>query len=448
MMPDVSSPDPHAKSASSRDYSDYGLRPILMDASVAHAERYVAYEEDGTVVCRHPLLAARACAELRIPTSRQFPAIRATFDDLNKALSRLSNSPLVDGARPLRQLYEEEAALYEELAAAAYAEGKWEPDYGTYVLDARRGDLYLVAPERWHRLALVTSNAMLLTDPEVRLSWQAVRERLEGAVIGFAGVSVGGNICEGWLREARPRRVKVADPDWVELTNFNRGERMSVRHVVASRAERFEAKNPYESPRVSKADYLAYEQQLVDPYTKFYVYNEGLTRENLERFLLGDDRGEPRLDALVEEMDNLDLKVLVREECRKHGIDVLMLSDFGHRVHVLWNFFRSHPTESIGYSATDVALRETLAAAKAGDRNKMFEFISGLCGDDFAGDQFKAWMDGKGEQPTSSLPQSGATAMASGAVGGKELALHLLGHHEGGSRRIVYDLLSRRALDG
>lgn len=432
------------------DFREYRLRPILIDAGLAHSERQIEYEDDGTAICTHPSLEQYGRGGvMRFAPSRQFPAVRATFDDLNKALSRLSNSPIVDGSRSLRDAYEDEATRYEDLVAAAYANGRWEPNYGTYVVDHARGDLYLVAPKRWHRLALVTSNAMLLTDPQVLLSWQEVRRRLEGAVIGFAGVSVGGNICEGWLREARPERVKVADPDWLELTNFNRGERMSLRHAVGSRGERFDPRNPYESVRVSKAEYLAYEQQLVDPYATFYVYKDGLTRQNLDQFLCGDGAEEPAIDVLVEEMDNLDLKVLARERCRAHGIDVLMLSDFGHRVHVLWNLFKSDPGAGIGYGSSDEVLRAALDAAKAGDRNKMFEFITHLCGDDFAGDQFKAWMDGRGEQPTSSLPQSGATAMASGAIGGKELALHVLGHHDAGSsRRVVYDLLTRRAVDG
>jgi len=432
-------------SDASTDLTDYSLRPILMDAAVAHRGRQAVYEEDGTVVCRHPALDRYGRGpEMRIPPERQYPAVRSTFDDLNKALSRLSNSPLIDGKHTLRHLYEAEAGRYDALAAQAHDAGQWEPDYGTYVLDHCRGDLYLVAPERWHRLALVAGNAMLLTDPELRLSWQEVRRRLENAVVGFAGASVGSNICEGWLREARPRQVKVADPDWIEVTNLNRGERMGLRHVVASRAARFEPRSPYDTPRVPKAEFLAYEQQLVDPYVTFHVYREGLSRANLERFICGDGRGEPRLDVLVEEMDNFELKLLVREECRKHGVDVLMLSDFGHRVDLLWNFFHADPHSPIGVGASDEALRRTVEAAKAGDRKKNIEFIAGLCGDDFASDQFKAWVDGTGEQPTGSLPQSGATAMASGAIGGKELALHFLGHHAGGPRRTVYDLLNRR----
>jgi hypothetical protein len=439
------SPDPSAETAP--DPSVYSIQPLLFDAATAHAERLVTYEEDGAAVCRHPDLARRGfAAPLRVPPSRQYPAIRATFDALNKALSSLSNSPLVDGKSTLRSLYDDEAARYEELVASAFAEGRFEPDYGSYVVDASRGDLYLVAPERWHRLALVTSNSKLLTDPDGELSWQQIRDRLESAVVGFAGVSVGGNILEGWLREARPRHVKIADLDWVEPTNLNRGERMSLRHVVASRAARFDLKNPYDTARVSKAEYIAYEQHLVDPYLRTWVYKEGLTRANIDRFLQGDGGEEPALDILVEEMDNLDLKMLVRERARAHRVDVLMMSDFGNQAHVLWNRFRTDPAAPMGHAVDDAALSGALEIARRGERAKVFEFIGALCGADFAADQFKAWVDGVGEQPTGSLPQSGATAMASGAIGGKELALRVLGHHLEGPRRVVYDLQHRRVI--
>ena len=34
--------------------------------------------------------------------------------------------------------------------------------------------------------------------------------------------------------------VKLADPDRVELTNFNRAERVSLRHLVQSRSQRID----------------------------------------------------------------------------------------------------------------------------------------------------------------------------------------------------------------
>jgi hypothetical protein len=419
------------------DRRAYSLGPLRLDAAQAHREGWVRYESDTTAVVEHPDAGSR-----RFTPDHQFPAVRATLDDLNKSLSALANSPRAEGGQTMRQLYEAEVERYEALVAGAQAIGQLEPDYGTYVVDRAHGDLYLVAPERWHRLALVTSNSKLLTDPNGQLSWAEIRDRLERAVVGFVGVSVGGNLLEGWLREARPRRVKVADPDWVELTNLNRGERMSLRHAVAPRSSRFDPANPFDVPRVAKAEYIAYEQQLVDPYLDVDVYSEGITRENIEQFFSGGD-GEPPIDILVEEMDNLDLKILVRQVARERGVDVIMLSDFGHQAHLWWNPFSERRDAPLGYGADDATLLAALAATKTGDRAKVFEFVAALCGEDYAGDQFGAWIRGEGEQPTGSLPQSGATAMASGAIGGKEIALRVLGHAVPERGRVVYDLLHR-----
>ena len=427
------------------DRRAHALRPLRLDAATAHDNRWVSYERDATAVVEcDALTRATGKTSIRIGADRQYPAVRATFDDLNKSLSSLANSPRADDGKTLRELYDAEVERYETLVRDAQAAGRLEPDYGTYVVDHARGDLYLVAPERWHKLALVTSNSKLLTDPAGRLTWAEIRRKLEGAVVGFAGVSVGGNLLEGWLREARPRRVKVADPDWVELTNMNRGERMSLRHAVAPRASRFDPLNPYDVPRVGKAAYIAYEQQLVDPYLDVDVYEEGITRANLDRFLMGGD-GEPPLDILVEEMDNLDLKILVRQAARERRVDVVMLSDFGHQAHLWWNPFRERPDAPIGYGADDATLLAALDDAKTGDRAKVFAFVEALCGKDFAGDQFGAWIAGEGEQPTGSLPQSGATAMASGAIGGKEIALRVLGNPVPATGRVVYDFLNRNA---
>lgn len=425
---------------------EYALKPVLFDAKTAHSREWITYLDDGTVVIAHPILKELgAGASLHIPVMRQFSCIRATFDDLNKTLSRFSNSPLMDGANTLRQLYEKELNKYETLVIEAEGRGAWEPDYGTYVFDHRIESLYLIAPEFWHRLSLVTSNSKLATDPENRLSWQEIRRKLENTVVGFAGLSVGGNLLEGWLREARPRQVKIADHDWLELPNFNRCERASLRHLVSSKAHRFDLRNSYEVPRVLKADYIAYENNLVDPYLNLHIYKEQLSEKNMERFLVGDNDKEPRLDVLVEEIDDLDVKIALRQAARKHNIDVLMLTDFGHRTQVMWNPFSVSKSAKLGTACTDQQLLEALAETKTGDRKKVFDFIEHMCRFDFAGDPFEKYVNGDGEHPTSSLPQSGATTMIAGGIGGKEIMLQVLGHErETSTGGMIYDFLNRQ----
>jgi hypothetical protein len=349
--------------------------------------------------------------------------------DLNKSLSNLANSPAIRGTKTLRQEFDEEFGAYRDLVTKAYKDKVWEPDYGTYFFDYVAGNMYLLAPEKWHRLGLVTNIAKLVTAPKDALSWREIRKIFDTAVVGFAGISVGGNILEGWMREARPLQVKVADMDWEEVTNLNRLERGSIRYLVASRAHKKDIKNPFEMVRVNKAELAAYEQQMVDPYSRWFIYSSGLTDDNIERFILGNGKDEPPLDLFVEEMDNLPLKVKAREICRKHKIPLLMLSDFGHRALVQFQDFKADPKQTLGYEITDKKLYELLEkiTSGGGNRKDVFKFVEGLCGKYYAADEFKTWVKGLGEQPTSSLPQSGATAQIAGGIGGKIIAWHLLG---------------------
>ncbi|MEO8182476.1 MAG: hypothetical protein ABI895_26870 [Deltaproteobacteria bacterium] len=435
--------------ASRLDYRRYALQPLLLDASQAHREHLVRYDSDGTAWLRHPEHEQLGlAAAIAIGPEHQFCAIRATFEDLQRPLLGAPRSPLVAPEQTLSQAYEQEVRCYAALAAEAHAAGAFEPDYGSYVFDRVSGHLYLIAPERWHRLALVASNSKLMTDPGGQLSWVEIRRRLEGAVLGFAGASVGGNLLEGWLREARPKCVKLADPDRVELTNFNRAERVSLRHYVGSRSRRRDLRDSSQTPRMSKAEYLAYEQQLVDPYLDVYVYDEGLTPSNMSRFLLGDGKDEPAIDILVEEMDNLELKIAARERAREHRIDVLMVSDFGNMAHAVWNPFKDRADAPLAQSGDDEALLTALAAVRAGDRGRAAEFVSHLCGDDFRAGTFGAFMRGEGEQVITGVPQSGATAMASGAIGGKELAMRVLGRDYPAGNRVVYDFEAREGRQG
>jgi len=192
---------------------------------------------------------------------------------------------------------------------------------------------------------------------------------------------------------------------------------------------------------MAKVDCTAYEQHLVDPYLKIFLYREGITRANIDRFLMGDGASEPALDIVVEELDDLKLKVAIREQARRHRVDVAMLSDFGHTVHVLWNMFSEHPDAPLGAGGDDDQLIEAVAAIERGGRSHLAAVIERFCGAGHPRDQFLAFLEGRGEQPTASLPQSGATAMAAGGIGGKELALRALGHRAGRTTQMAYDLL-------
>lgn len=453
---------------SEKDYKDYSIKPILVEAEEAHREGIVKYVEKedsteelpwGSAIFTHPKLEKYPhinSTDIVIPPYMQHcDGVKATFADLNKPLSELSNSPLLEEGITLREKYVEEAQRYNEMVIETWQSGGWEPDYGTYVFYPFDRTLKLIAPKYWHRLGLVTSNAKLLTDPKKEKTWRELREILEGKVVGFWGASVGGAVVEGWLRESRADIVKIADPDDVELTNLNRGERMSLRYLTGTRADKvmqtgtnfhsYDPKNPYLMKRINKAEYLAHEMHYVDPYTTIFVYSEGINDENIERFINGNGE-EPSIEVLVEEVDDEEIKAKARKFGRKHRKSVLTMSDLGDLSQGQFQDYEHNPDTSLGYKVSDEEFFAALKQAQEGTRDDFFTFIDALCGDDYRRDNFGDWVLGKGEQPTASLPQSGPIAMISGGIGGRVLAMYALGHKI--PERFIFDIRNMEAETG
>ncbi len=63
----------------------------------------------------------------------------------------------------------------------------------------------------------------------------------------------------------------------------------------------------------------------INPYATVELYSEGLTLENIEQFF----EGPPKLDIVIDEIDNLAVKYLIRERAKKHRIAVVMAADNG-----------------------------------------------------------------------------------------------------------------------
>jgi len=99
----------------------------------------------------------------------------------------------------------------------------------------------------------------------------------------------------------------LADPDTLELTNLNR-----IRGSIADLT----------APKVRMTAQQVYE---LDPFAKLDLFPKGITEENIERFF----DGPPRLDIVVDEVDNLGMKIRLREEAKKRRVPVVMATDNG-----------------------------------------------------------------------------------------------------------------------
>jgi hypothetical protein len=128
------------------------------------------------------------------------------------------------------------------------------------------------------------------------------QQRLRSATIGFAGLSVGQVTAVTMALEGVGGRFRLADYDTLSLSNMNRIR--AAAHDLG----------------MNKAVIAARQMVEIDPYLELELFTGGLTEGNVDRFL----GGERPLDLLVEECDDLVMKLLLRERAREMRMPVLM----------------------------------------------------------------------------------------------------------------------------
>jgi molybdopterin/thiamine biosynthesis adenylyltransferase len=129
------------------------------------------------------------------------------------------------------------------------------------------------------------------------------QRRLRGARIGVAGLSVGQASAVTLALEGVGGRFRLADFDTLGLSNLNRlragTHELGVNKAVLAARALFE----------------------IDPYLEIEIFQDGVTEQTIDAFL-GDGAG--RIDVLVEECDDLPMKLRLRERARDLGIPVVM----------------------------------------------------------------------------------------------------------------------------
>ncbi|MDP3997796.1 MAG: ThiF family adenylyltransferase [bacterium] len=124
------------------------------------------------------------------------------------------------------------------------------------------------------------------------------------STIGIAGLSVGNSVALSIVLTGGGKHLKLADPDTLELTNLNR-----IRGSISELTE----------PKTYMAARQIYE---LDPYADITFYPDGLTEDNINDFFDG-------LDVVIDEIDQLGMKIRIRQEAKKRKIPVVMAADNG-----------------------------------------------------------------------------------------------------------------------
>jgi molybdopterin/thiamine biosynthesis adenylyltransferase len=133
------------------------------------------------------------------------------------------------------------------------------------------------------------------------------QQKLYNTTIGIAGLSVGSNIAIALSLMGACRKIKIADPDVIAPSNLNR--------IITD----------FTNIGINKAVVIARYIYQLNPYAEIEIFEEGINKKNIKEFLKD-------LDILIEELDDIEIKVEIRKLARRKKIPVIMATDNGDNV--------------------------------------------------------------------------------------------------------------------
>lgn len=429
--------------------TQYEGKPVIFDVTKAHSEGLLDYKSDGSLLVQ-PELTGESEPKL-IPPIKQKPTTPVIMTDIQEPLSRALRSPhleednslrtaferSIDGLRnklgkgsadvpvsqsnTLNSFFEEEYLLYQTLLARDYADGKPETDYGNYLYDPETGFIFTIPPEHVYRLGLIISNSKVLTAPDDALTWVEIREIFDDVEIGIIGSGrAGSNVLEGIVRDISPKKIAIADPDYVSMSNFNGLNRATLFDLVDTRGDKNDPFNPYEISRPNKAARIARWMNLVNPYLEIEVWDR-IDQVSLPNFIRGKS-------IIFEEVDDMQAKYDARVEAKKQRVMISMMSDFGVMAAAETADFSRFPDRSLALNVDDEELERAMENVRKGGKQAFWDFAQKLVGEHIFDGSHGRILRGESEQTTGGLPQLGATAMGAGRLASFIVSSKLLGY--------------------
>lgn len=157
-----------------------------------------------------------------------------------------------------------------------------------------KNTLVKVIPERDYTALRSSRNKDLITKEE--------QKKFANYNIAIAGLSVGNSIALTIRLNGGCKYLKLADPDTLSISNLNR-IRAGITELGLNKAE------------ISRRQILE-----LDPYSKVTTYCSGITEKNINKFI-------NRADVIIDEVDNIKLKTLLRFAAIKRRTPLFMFTD-------------------------------------------------------------------------------------------------------------------------
>jgi len=130
--------------------------------------------------------------------------------------------------------------------------------------------------------------------------------KLYDSTILIIGMSVGSNVVEALVGHGIGGKLVLVDMDMLEPSNLNR------------------IRSPYHHIGLHKVEAISRKVWEIDPYIEIVAEHNGLSEENISGLLNDND-----VDVVVDEMDDLRMKILLREAAKAAHLPVVMAADDG-----------------------------------------------------------------------------------------------------------------------
>lgn len=151
--------------------------------------------------------------------------------------------------------------------------------------------------------------AELTTARNKQLITREEQLKLQETVVGFFGLSVGSHAALTWMMQSRANAIFISDPDTIDWTNLNR-LRFGV-HTIGQ-------------PKVAV---VQAELEAINPFTKVHSTSK-TDPETVRQFF----SSTPALNFVVDAIDDLPSKLLLRQLAREQQIPLLSAVDVGDNI--------------------------------------------------------------------------------------------------------------------
>lgn len=198
-----------------------------------------------------------------------------------------------------------------EYSGSRKEEGYKTKEFSIFSKKMEKRYVYAFYPWNFSLIKTVRKNDYLelKTNRNKNLITSIEQKKLQNSKIAVFGMSVGSNIAFVLTQAGISNEITVADFDELETTNLNRI--IAGVHQVGLNKCIIAARHIYED----------------NPFAKVNILTNGVYKQDIEKLLK-----QKKIDLIVDEVDNINVKIDIRILSQKYKIPVLMVTDNGDGV--------------------------------------------------------------------------------------------------------------------